>query len=230
MLTTALGSILVAVAAGGIATADDPHNSGGPATATPIKHVIILIAENRTFDNIFGMYRPKHGQSVSNLLSKGIVNSSGMTVLNTPAQQSFIQQPYPPTYFIDFHATAGRTPYPILPQPNTAYIPPNPGPLSDGQAPFDSADVPDALLPALEPSFEKQYLGCCEPAQAACRCLRKTRESPTPATCRTASSRSPERACHTTAIPATWCIGCSICGSNPIAASPMRLRIIPPAA
>jgi len=159
MLTTALGSILMAVAAGGTATADDPHNSGGPATATPIKHVIILIAENRTFDNVFGMYRPKHGQSVSNLLSKGIVNSSGMTVLNTPAQQSFIQQPYPPTYFIDFHATAGRTPYPILPQPNTAYIPANPGPLSDGQAPFDSADVEDSLLPTLEPSFEKQDLG-----------------------------------------------------------------------
>src|SRR5215472_4991624 len=158
MLTTALGSALLAAAAGGTAMADNPHNSGGPATATPIKHVIILIAENRTFDNIFGMYRPKQGQSVSNLLSKGIVSSSGMTVLNTQAQQYFIQQPYPATYFIDFHATAGRSLYPILPQPNTAYIPQNPDPLSNGQAPFDSADVPDSQLPILEPSFEKQDL------------------------------------------------------------------------
>jgi phospholipase C len=159
MLTTALGSVLIAVAAGGTATADDQDDSGGRQTATPIKHVIVLIGENRSFDNLFGMYRPKQGQSVSNLLSRGIVSSSGMTVLNTAAQQSFVQQPYPATYFIDFHATAGRTPYSILPQPNTAYIPTNPGPLSDGQGPFDSADVPDAQLPILEPSFEKQDLG-----------------------------------------------------------------------
>src|SRR5262245_21075969 len=42
-------------------------------TATPIKHVIILIGENRTFDNIFATYRPKHGK-VANLLSEGIIN------------------------------------------------------------------------------------------------------------------------------------------------------------
>ncbi len=30
-------------------------------TETPIKHVIVLIGENRTFDNIYGTYVPKHG-------------------------------------------------------------------------------------------------------------------------------------------------------------------------
>src|SRR5215467_3794166 len=127
MLTTALGGVLMAVISSGPIKADDDSRDEGK-TATPIKHVIVLIGENRTFDNIYGMYRPRSGQSVSNLLSKGIVNGSGMTVLNTPAQQSFIQQPYPSKYFIDYHATAGRTPYSTLPQPNTAYVPPAPGP------------------------------------------------------------------------------------------------------
>jgi len=35
---------------------------------SPIKHVIILIGENRTFDNVYGTYMPKHGQHVPNLL------------------------------------------------------------------------------------------------------------------------------------------------------------------
>ena len=157
MLTTALSGVLLAMVAGRPVAADDDRDDGH-GTATPIKHVIILIGENRTFDNIYGMYRPHHGQSVSNLLSKGIVNGSGMTVLNTKAQQSFIQQPYPSKYFIDFHATTGRTPYPILPQPNTAYVPTAPGPLSQGQGPFDSS-VADSQLPRIEPSFEFEDLG-----------------------------------------------------------------------
>ena len=95
---------------------------------------------------------------MSNLLSKGIVNSTGMTVLNTPAQQDFIQTPYPTQYFIDYHATVGRTPYGNLPQPNTAYAPQAPGGLSQGQGPFDST-VPDSLLPTIEPSFEMEDLG-----------------------------------------------------------------------
>src|SRR3982074_3932497 len=44
---------------------------------TPIQHVIIIIGENHTFDNLFGTYRPKAGQTIDNLLSKGIVNADG---------------------------------------------------------------------------------------------------------------------------------------------------------
>ncbi len=47
------------------------------ATATPIKHVIIIIGENRTFDNVFATYAPKAGQTVWNLLSEGIINADG---------------------------------------------------------------------------------------------------------------------------------------------------------
>jgi phospholipase C len=46
-------------------------------TATPIKHVIIIIGENRTFDHIFATYKPKEGESVNNLLSEGIVKEDG---------------------------------------------------------------------------------------------------------------------------------------------------------
>lgn len=33
-------------------------------TKTPIKHVIVIIGENRTFDHIFATYKPKPGESV----------------------------------------------------------------------------------------------------------------------------------------------------------------------
>jgi acid phosphatase len=44
---------------------------------TPIKHVIIIVGENHTFDNLFGTYKPTAGQTIDNLLSKGIVNADG---------------------------------------------------------------------------------------------------------------------------------------------------------
>ncbi|WP_158786015.1 alkaline phosphatase family protein [Granulicella sp. L46] len=48
-----------------------------PATTTPIKHVIVIIGENRTFDHVYGTYTPKDGETISNLLSKGIVKANG---------------------------------------------------------------------------------------------------------------------------------------------------------
>src|ERR1035438_10483977 len=47
-------------------------------TLTPIKHVIVIIGENRTFDHIFATYKPVNkGEKVLNLLSKGIVKADG---------------------------------------------------------------------------------------------------------------------------------------------------------
>src|SRR5947209_13528498 len=51
---------------------DGSRSAEERATATPIKHVIVIIGENRTFDNIYATYVPKHG-TVSNLLSRGII-------------------------------------------------------------------------------------------------------------------------------------------------------------
>jgi len=47
-------------------------------TASPIKHVIIIVGENRSFDHLFATYVPKHErESVLNLLSDGIINADG---------------------------------------------------------------------------------------------------------------------------------------------------------
>src|ERR1700734_823722 len=46
-------------------------------TASPIKHVIVIIGENRSFDHVFATYKPKAGETVSNLLSKGIIKEDG---------------------------------------------------------------------------------------------------------------------------------------------------------
>src|SRR5271163_4049565 len=57
------------------AAAQDKNNQ--PSTASPIQHVIVIIGENRSFDHVFATYKPKSGETVSNLLSKGIVNVDG---------------------------------------------------------------------------------------------------------------------------------------------------------
>jgi hypothetical protein len=111
-------------------------------TKTPIKHLIVLIGENRTFDRIFATYRPMSGQSIANLLSKRIILKSGQPGLNfMRSQQYLINPPFPATYFIDASVTAGKTVYqqsplaPTFPVPNTASVPPAPGGLDLGQAP-----------------------------------------------------------------------------------------------
>ena len=56
--------------------ADTGANDGN--TTTPIKHVIVIIGENRTFDHLFATYQPvNQGETVLNLLSEGIVNADG---------------------------------------------------------------------------------------------------------------------------------------------------------
>ena len=37
----------------------------------------MIIGENRSFDHVFATYEPKHGQTVWNLLSEGIMNADG---------------------------------------------------------------------------------------------------------------------------------------------------------
>src|SRR5260370_23569543 len=72
----------------------DGDDKGSPSdtakTATPIKHVIILIGENRGLDHTFGVYKPKGaGQTISNLLSNGIVNEDGTPGPNFAQAQQF---------------------------------------------------------------------------------------------------------------------------------------------
>ena len=79
-------------------------------TETPIKHVIVLIGENRTFDHVYGTYVPKPGQSVVNLLSKGIINADGSPGPHAnEASQFQIDTIDPVSYFISTNKL-GRVP------------------------------------------------------------------------------------------------------------------------
>src|ERR1700743_1250568 len=94
-------------------------------TASPIKHVIVLIGENRGLDHTFGVYKPKgKGETISNLLSKGIVNEDGTPGPNFKLSQQFSVAPQP-AYYIGAPDNA-KTPYSagsLMPQPNTAGTP-----------------------------------------------------------------------------------------------------------
>ncbi len=107
-----------------------------PKAVTAIEHVIVIVAENRTFDNLFATYRPKKGQAIFNLLSQGIVKENGQPGKNFHlAAQRLALSPgeYSPTPEI-----AGT--YDVLPQPYAwgAF----------GQR----KDIPDARFPADMPN------------------------------------------------------------------------------
>src|SRR5580704_6028766 len=75
------------------ARANDGNSNDGKTTS-PIKHVIIIIGENRSFDHVFATYVPKSGQTVDNLLSKKIVNANGTPGPNfSRAQQLAAEAP-----------------------------------------------------------------------------------------------------------------------------------------
>ena len=54
-----------------------PAAGSDATTASPIKHVIVIIGENRSFDHVYATYQPLAGQRVSNLLSRGIITADG---------------------------------------------------------------------------------------------------------------------------------------------------------
>jgi len=131
----AVGAAVLALGSTG-ATASGTGAAGLGRPVTPIKHVIVIIGENHTFDNVFGTYQPPRGQSVMNLLSEGIVTASGEPGPNASlAAQN--QASDTRGYQLDPTRTGA---YPTLPQPNTTYV----SKACDGQSP----DVPDARFPA----------------------------------------------------------------------------------
>ncbi|UCF23527.1 MAG: hypothetical protein JSV72_22325 [Ralstonia sp.] len=110
---------VMAISAAAIALVPAPRAfaDSTPPTATPIKHVIIVIGENHTFDNLFGGYKPGKGQMVHNLLSQGIINADGSP---GPNFSKAVQQQAGNTsvYRIDPAITG---PFSFLPQPQTTY-------------------------------------------------------------------------------------------------------------
>jgi phospholipase C len=142
----------VAAAALGVVTtnagATDPDKSADRVhTTTPIKHVIVVIAENSSFDHAFGTYRPRDGQHIGNLLSRGIVNENGTPGPNFSKAAQFTVTPQP-NYFIS--APAGsKTPYTTLPPPDLHGVPLV---ASDANPPpFATVAAAQAGEPSLEP-------------------------------------------------------------------------------
>jgi phospholipase C len=114
-------------------------------TRTPIKHVIVLIGENRTFDHIFATYVPKSEDSVSNLLSKDIITPQGKPGQHFgKAAQFQAVVPFKTKYFISLDG-AEKAPYQILPQPTLNFA------LTAAHFP---AGTPASFLETLEPSLE----------------------------------------------------------------------------
>ena len=113
-------------------------------TITPIKHVIVIIGENRTFDHVFATYKPKKGQSVDNLLSKGIVNEDGTPGPNFAlASQSSAEDDFSDKYQI---SPGDKALYPTLPTPLSG------GPTA---AYFPSIDVAKQFEKGLPESYYK---------------------------------------------------------------------------
>lgn len=77
-LYTALGSLaMLPLALGPTAAIAGQAQSRDNQTTSPIKHVIVIIGENHSFDNVFATYAPVSGDHIWNLLSEGIVTADG---------------------------------------------------------------------------------------------------------------------------------------------------------
>lgn len=113
-----------------------PLSNTPPKATTAIEHVIVIVAENRTFDNLFATYRPKKGQTIANLLSKGIVKENG--------------QPGPNFHLAAQHQALSSGEYSPLPKITGRYET-LPQPYAWG-ALGQRKDIPDARFPANLPN------------------------------------------------------------------------------
>ena len=98
------------------AYAQSPNSSRDNDTATPIKHVIVIIGENRSFDHVFATYVPKKGETVWNLLSEGIIKANGAPGPNfSKAAQSAAYDIQPDAFLLS--PTKTEFPGAVLPAP-----------------------------------------------------------------------------------------------------------------
>jgi phospholipase C len=186
-----LATLLTGPVGAGVAAAAPPER-GPRTTATPIEHVIIIIGENRTFDNIYGTYVPKHGQRVANLLSRGIVRADGSPGPNADlARQLQIANISPTRYFVSTRAliAPGKTAYaPFLPTPEAGGAPPQPVTLAQldhdpapAAPPFDAATFSREQLHTLSPALARHDLGLLTTgATGLTNCTTDPAEPPSP--------------------------------------------------
>jgi phospholipase C len=110
-------------------------------TKTPIRHLIVIVGENRTFDHLFATYQPLNGQHVTNLLSEGIVDAHGAPGPNASRARQW-QALDNDRYSIAPQRTG---PFKLLPQPNTTYAFGRKPNVPDSRFPADLPDGPFQL-------------------------------------------------------------------------------------
>jgi len=98
LVSTAIFQLAIGSAFASGQTAAPPSRDND--TSTPIKHVIVIIGENRTFDHIFATYVPVKGETVNNLLSEGIVKADGTPGPNFPVAEQKAATDTPPDAFL----------------------------------------------------------------------------------------------------------------------------------
>ncbi len=99
-------------------------NGANAPSPSPIKHVIVVIGENRSFDHVFATYKPRKGETISNLLSKGIIKEDGTAgPLFRMSRQYTV--PASSSYFVG--SPIGKTAYGTLPPPQLLGTPNVPG-------------------------------------------------------------------------------------------------------
>jgi phospholipase C len=130
-------------------------NSNDEKTTSPIKHVIIIIGENRSFDHVFATYVPKKGQNVSNLLSKGIVKADGTPGPNYSKSAQFSAVDPSGAFTI---APATKTAYTNIPTPLTDGAPEFASDTTPATAPFITLSVAVAAEPDLFPTYNFDLL------------------------------------------------------------------------
>ncbi len=107
-----------------IANSMTPIAAAAHDSRTPIKHVIIIIGENRTFDHVFATYQPvSKDEKVLNLLTKKIVNADGTP---GPNYGDAVQSQASDTTSYEI-SPPDQTPYATLPPaltggPSTPYV------------------------------------------------------------------------------------------------------------
>jgi phospholipase C len=151
VFTSSLFQTLPALAqANGNDRHEERRDSG---TTTPIKHVIVIIGENHTFDNIFATFQPVKRQKVNNLLSEGIVTCSGESGPNVG--QAAQQQATDTTTYSPAPTTTG--PYTTLPQPNTTYAQGQPQNVPDARFPANLPNAPYQITKYVP--YQNSYVG-----------------------------------------------------------------------
>jgi phospholipase C len=155
-----------------VAKAAGESSSNDGNTTTPIKHVIVIIGENRTFDHLFATYQPVNPtETALNRLSEGVVNAdgtSGKNYLSVTQNQTLNTV----TYQI---SPTGKSPFTTLPAPLAGG-----GYFNQGLPPFSNVEdattyenglllndymllatggVPSSLLNPAQPDTRIMYAG-----------------------------------------------------------------------